>query len=163
MELARVAFLSGAVLTHAVVGYALVRALTPVDPRVGIVFGVAPDADFLFPATLEWPFVHRGLTHTPLFAVGIVLGAVAVSGDRRVGAAVSLALGSHILLDSLSPAGIDWLFPLRTSWSPGLPIHDVAATALLWTAALGLLAWRTDAFDANDGRWTVDFPGLADE
>lgn len=152
MELVRVAFLTGAFLTHALLGYALVRSFTAADPRLGIVFGLLPDADFLFPAALEWPFVHRGLTHTPLFVGCLVALVTALTRDRTVGAATALALGSHLLLDSLSPAGIDWLFPIRTNWSLGLPIHGVPATVLLWAGALGLLAWRTDALDGIDRR-----------
>lgn len=163
MELARVLYLSVAFLTHGLLGYALVRSLTEADPRLGIVFGLAPDADFLFPAALEWPLVHRGLTHTPLFAAAIVLGAAAFTRDRAVGLAVALAIGSHLLLDALSPAGIDWLFPLRTSWSPGVAIHGLAATAVLWTVALGLLARRTDAFEALYRRRTAGREGPAGE
>ncbi|MFC6767350.1 metal-dependent hydrolase [Natrinema soli] len=149
MELERGLFLAGAFATHAVVGYALVRGFTDADPRIGIVFGLLPDADFLFPAGWRWPFVHRGITHTPLFALAIIVGGYAVGrrwgrGDwrgRGLAAAVGLAIGSHLAIDSLSPKGIDWLFPLRTSWSPGLAVHSPAATALLWTASIGILAW----------------------
>ncbi|WP_254764140.1 metal-dependent hydrolase [Natrinema marinum] len=142
METGRILFLAGAFATHAVVGYALVYAFTDADPRLGLVFGLLPDADFLFPATLAWPFVHRGLTHTPLFALAVVAGVYAVGRDRDLAAAVALAIGSHLAIDSLSPKGIDWLFPLETSWSPGLPVHSPAATVVLWTAAIVLIAWR---------------------
>ncbi|MFB1062547.1 metal-dependent hydrolase [Natrinema sp. CBA1119] len=152
MELERGLFLAGAFATHAFVGYALVRGLTDEDPRIGLVFGLLPDADFLFPAGLEWPFVHRGITHTPLFALAIVIGGYAVGRrlnredwrGRGVAVAVGLAIGSHLAIDSLSPKGIDWLFPLRTSWSPGLAVHSPAATVVLWAASIGILAWGAD-------------------
>ncbi len=140
----RILFLAGAFATHAVVGYALVAGFTEADPRLGIVFGLLPDADFLFPSTLGWPFVHRGLTHTPLFALAIVAGAFAATRDRTLASGVALAIGSHLAIDSLSPKGIDWLFPLETSWSPGLAVHSPAATTLLWTAAIAILVWRAD-------------------
>ncbi|SEP99095.1 metal-dependent hydrolase [Natrinema salaciae] len=153
MEPTRFAFLAGAFATHAFVGYALVRGVTDADPRLGIVFGLLPDADFLFPAAWGWPFVHRGITHTPLFALALVAGCyavarsrrVAVARSRRVAVAIALAIGSHLAIDSLSPMGIDWLFPLETSWSPGLAVHGPVATALLWATSIGLLAWRRDA------------------
>ncbi len=147
MEIGRVLFLAGAFATHAFVGYALVSGLTDADPRIGLVFGLLPDADFLFPADWAWPFIHRGITHTPLFALAVVAGGYAVGRQRstpigrRVALAVGLALGSHLAIDSLSPKGIDFLFPLRTSWSPGLPVHSPTATVLLWTASLALLVW----------------------
>jgi len=49
-----------------------------------------------------------------------------------------LTIGSHLAIDSLSPKGIDWLFPLRTSWSPGLAVHSPAATVVLWAASIGI-------------------------
>lgn len=148
MELERGLFLAGAFATHAVVGYALVRGFTDADPRVGLVLGVAPDADFLFPVAWGWPLVHRGITHTPLFVLTLVAGAYVIVRDRTLGLAVALGLGSHLAIDSLSPMGIDWLFPLETTASPGLPVHGPLATALLWAGAIGVLAWRTDEFSS---------------
>lgn len=152
MEPERALFLASAFVTHAFVGYALVRGLTDADPRIGIVFGLLPDADYFFPAGLGWPFVHRGVTHTPLFALAVIVGAYAVDrrlrltdGRRRcLSVAVGLGIGSHLAIDSLSPTGIDWLFPLRTSWSPGLPVHGPTATLVLWTASIALLVWKAD-------------------
>jgi len=101
-------------------------------------------------ADWAWPFVHRGITHTPLFALAVVAGGYAVGRQqtstigRRVALAIGLALGSHLAIDSLSPKGIDVLFPLRTSWSPGLPVHSPTATVFLWTASIALLVWDTD-------------------
>ncbi len=144
MELGRILFLTGAFATHALVGYALVRGFTDADRRLGIVFGLLPDADFLFPAALGWPFVHRGITHTPLFALIVVVGCYAIVRERAVAAAVALAIGSHLAIDSLSPRGIEWLFPLRTDWSPGFAVHSPTATLLLWTASIALVLWRVD-------------------
>lgn len=152
METGRVLFLAWAFATHAVVGYALVRGFTDVDPRLGLCFGLVPDADFWFPLDWGWPFVHRGITHTPLFALAIVAGSDAISRDRSIGLAVGLAIGSHLAIDSLSPMGIDWLFPLETSASPGLSVHGPAATALPWTVSVGILAWRTDDLPSLSSR-----------
>ncbi|QFU82774.1 metal-dependent hydrolase [Natronorubrum aibiense] len=144
MEGVRILYLAGAFVTHAIVGYALVRAFTDADPWIGAVLGVCPDADFLFPAAWDWPLVHRGLTHTPLFALGIVAGVYAIRREREVPVAVGLAIGSHLVIDSFSPTGIAWLFPIETTWSPGLAVHGTSATVLLWALSLGVLAWRTD-------------------
>lgn len=150
MEAARIAFLAGAFATHAFVGYALVRGFTDADPRFGIVFGLLPDADFLFPAGWGWPFVHRGITHTPLFALAVVAGCYAASRDREVAVAVALAIASHLAIDSLSPMGIEPLFPLEIGWSPGLPVHGPAATVLLWAASITLLAGRTNVLSSGE-------------
>ncbi|MFC7009441.1 hypothetical protein [Halalkalicoccus salilacus] len=50
MAVERVLFLTIAVLTHGIVGYALVRAFTDVNPTGGFFLGILPDVDFLFPA-----------------------------------------------------------------------------------------------------------------
>lgn len=156
MESGRVLFLGVAFATHAAVGVALVRGFTHLEPRaglwMGIAFGLAPDVDFLFPASMGWPFVHRGLTHSPLFALTLVAGVYAVRRTRPAALAAGLAVGSHLLVDSLSPSGILWLFPLEATWSPGLDVHGAVATTLLWTFSLGVLALRTDDLDGISGR-----------
>ncbi|WP_339105641.1 metal-dependent hydrolase [Haloterrigena salinisoli] len=156
MDATRVLFLTGAFATHAVVGYALVRGFSDADPRLGVVLGLLPDADFLFPAAWGWPLVHRGLTHTPLFAVAVVAGAYAIRRDRTVALAVGLGIGSHLAIDSLSSKGIDWLFPFAATAGPGVPIHGPTATAALWTASIGLLAWRAEGSLAASVRGRSD-------
>ncbi|WP_226006672.1 metal-dependent hydrolase [Natrinema salinisoli] len=156
MEPGRVLFLIVAFATHAVVGLALVRGFTTVDPRtgtwLGVVFGLLPDADFFFPAAWGWPFVHRGITHSPLFALAVVTGVYGIRRTRATALAVGFAISSHLLIDSLSPMGIQWLYPIETTWSPGLDVHGATGTILLWSLSLGLLAWRTDDLD-EFGRW----------
>ncbi|QLK26527.1 metal-dependent hydrolase [Natrinema zhouii] len=152
MEAERALFLVGAFATHAVVGYALVRGFTDADPRLGIALGLFPDVDFWFPAAWGWPFVHRGLTHTPLFAAAIVFGAYVVRRNRSDALAAGLAIGSHLAIDSLSPMGIKWLFPLGTTTGLGVPVHGMVATLLWWTASIGVLLWRTDELPSNRHR-----------
>jgi inner membrane protein len=115
-----------ALLVYAPVGFVLLR----VDPTLAFV-GVAgvlalatlPDYD------LRVPFVkHRGITHTLLFtlAVSALLGAAGwqlgqgsyrpLGGPTRTalfGFGVGLlGLGSHLLADMLTPAGVAALWPL---------------------------------------------------
>lgn len=144
MEAGRILFLVGAFSTHAVVSYVLTRGFTDADPRIGVVFGILPDVDLCFPAEWSWPLVHRGITHTPLFALAVVIGTYAVSRNKATGRAAWLAVGSHLAIDSLSPKGIAWLFPLEITTGLGLAVHGPAATMLLWTVSVGILAWRTD-------------------
>lgn len=149
MDIGRVLFLTQAFATHAIVGYALVWGFTETDPRLGAIMGVFPDVDFCFPLEWGWPFVHRGITHTPLFALAIVLGVYTIRQERPVERAVGLAIGSHLMIDSLSPKGIDWLFPLKTAVSPNLPVHGPIATILFWTVAIGILMFRNNGSDRN--------------
>ncbi|MGQ3413122.1 metal-dependent hydrolase [Natrinema sp. LN54] len=160
MELGLVFFLTVAFATHALVGVALVRGFSDVGPRVGpwlgAVFGFVPDADFLFPAAWGWPFVHRGITHSPLFVLSVVGGVYALSRRRSFALAAGLATGSHLVIDSLSPMAIPWVFPLRATWTPGLDVHGVIATPLLWSVSLAIVARRTDDLDAVKQWWSRD-------
>lgn len=144
MDAGRALFLALAFTTHGIVGYALVARFTDADPKLGFVLALVPDVDFLFPVTWGVPFVHRGITHTLVFASTVVAVAYLSRSRREVTLASGLALGSHLLIDSLSPMGVPLLFPLEIVVSADLPIHGPAGTVVLWTVAIGLLAWRTD-------------------
>lgn len=149
MDAGRVFFLMGAFATHGIVGYALVQAFTDVDPRIGFVLALVPDVDFFFPAAWGGPFVHRGITHTVAFALAIIAVTFLSRASRKVALASGLAVGSHLLIDSLSPMGVPLLFPLEIIVSADLPVHGPAGTIVLWMIAIGLLTWRTDDIE----RW----------
>lgn len=133
----RLGFLALAIATHAVVGATLAYAVGS-RPLVGAVGGTFADVDLLFPATLGFPFVHRGLTHTPVVLVAAVLVCHALRGRK---AALGLGVGylSHLLLDTLTTKGILWFYPLSTvSIGGGFPVHAWIPTAVLWIGS-GLL------------------------
>lgn len=131
-----------AVLTHAFVGYALVQAFTDVNPTVGVIVGILPDIDFFFPAAWGTPFVHRGITHTLLFVGAVVAVATLFRSSKRLKLASGLAVVSHLVIDSGSPMGVQWLYPLDLRVSGDLPIHDPVGTLVLWTLSLGVLVWQ---------------------
>lgn len=150
MDAERALFLAVALLTHGLVGYALVRAFTDANPAVGFVLGIGPDADFLFPAAWGAPFVHRGITHTGVFVVAVVAATVLYSSfpsspsrlSSQLGPASGLAIGSHLVIDSCSPEGVSWLFPLGIRASGDLPVHGPTGTLVLWGFSIGVLVWR---------------------
>ena len=45
--------------------------------------------------------------------------------------------------------GVRLLFPLGIVVSADLPVHGLAGTIVLWTVAIGLLAWRTDDIECR--------------
>ncbi len=134
-----------------------------------------PDADVL-PAqllALKGPLSdHRGLTHTPLFAlaVGLLVALVAYLARRsararavRLGLLATLLVGSHGLLDGLTQGGrgILFLWPLSGArfhclWRPfpdipaGLALltrnglHQLGLEIVIFLPlALYALAWRS--------------------
>lgn len=132
-----------ALATHALIGYTL-GALLFDRPLAGTVGALAADADFLLPAGLGWPFVHRGITHTLPVAALAVAAALAV--DRRLGAAFGVGYVSHLVVDTTTPTGVPWLYPLTdTSFYLDLVTtgHSPLPTVGFWVGCLGLL-WYLD-------------------
>lgn len=151
-------FLAVAIGTHALVGYTLGAVLLDA-PRTGLLGGLAPDVDFLFPAALTWPLVHRGLTHSLLALVCLSILAAAWARQRplvgrrerrsaanldwRVAAALCVGYLSHLVIDATSPLGVPLAYPLAsTRASVPLGGHSPTATAALWTGCLVLLWYR---------------------
>ena len=139
-----------AVLTHAAVGFALTYALTDAPPWVGAAAGVAPDADlYLGPPVGPFPWVHRGIVHTPAFLACVVAAAYLLSRDRGVAAGVCVAWLSHLAIDTLTNTGIAWLYPFSSAFFAfDLNAHAPVQTAVLWLAA-GVLVVRARDPDAT--------------
>lgn len=136
-------YLLAAVATHAAVGYALAEALAGGRPLAGALGGVLPDVDLLFSPAWEYPFVHRGATHTLAFVMLVVAATAALDRDARTSSsavAVSAGLVSHLALDSLSPAGIAWLYPLADARvALGAPVHALPVDVALVVVAIAVV------------------------
>jgi inner membrane protein len=144
-----------AILTHGVVGYALVRILTDEPPTLGFLVGMLPDVDLYFGHFWRFPFVHRGVVHTPLFVLGCCAAVFVVTHERTVAVAVGLSALSHLVLDSFTDMGILWLYPLSTRYfAHDIELHGARNTILLWTLVGTVLAvdrWRNHHDSTEDG------------
>ena len=131
----RVGYLLVALATHALVGAVLASVVVDARPWVGAVAGLAPDLDFLFPLEWGFPFVHRGLTHSPAALVAVLLVGYGLKADDDRLAAVGVAYISHLVVDSLTPKGVLWLYPASTK-AVGFDLegHSPAVTLAIWTA-----------------------------
>ncbi len=113
-----------------------------------IALAMLPDVDVLFAGVLKECsplFDHRGLTHTPLFAVWVGLVAFGVSLRSlesraravRTGVMATLLVGSHCLLDAMAQDGRGMLFlwPLSMRRYHFLfrPIPDIPAGLQLFS------------------------------
>lgn len=170
----RTGHLGVALLVFAPIGYLLVTAGAPLAAlftgAVMLQLAMLPDVDHRLPVVS-----HRGVTHSLLFAaaVGAAFAAagtalVAVGGGGLVaellgldalgvgvvtfGFAVGfLAVGSHLLGDLLTPAGVNLFWPVPTEFSLyvtradntlanyGLFLFGVAAVGAVGALAFGLV------------------------
>jgi inner membrane protein len=128
-----------------VAGYVALAMLPDVDVLIGCLFKErGPLLD------------HRGLTHTPMFAlwVGLVVFAFCHrsmetrAGAARAGVVAALLVGSHCLLDAMAQDGRGmlflWPFSLHRYHFRFRPIPDIP-TGLLLFSRLGLRQLLTEA------------------
>lgn len=132
-------FIPIAIATHGVVGLAIGYAFD--RPVAGLFAGLVPDADFLLPTALGWPFVHRGISHAAVALVVLAIAA-AVLTDRRTLAALTAAYGSHLLIDITTPKGIPLVYPLldrRLYFDIGVQGHAPEVTLVFWLVGLATI------------------------
>jgi membrane-bound metal-dependent hydrolase YbcI (DUF457 family) len=95
--------------------------------------GIIVDLDYFL--DYGFPFMHRGIIHTPvILAVSVILIYLAT---KRTDVSLSFGLGflSHLFLDVINPTGILLLYPVATFYSLNLAYYD----SIL--ANLGIIAW----------------------
>lgn len=137
---------------HIIVGaaagrYAISRWSGPSRVAVAlllIVISIAPDLDLavlpVLGMTDSLTLGHRGATHSLLVAIGVaamfmLLARAARLPARRIGIGALVAIGSHAVLDSLTPGpGVAWLWPFTDMRFPTLPILPMAPLAHLLSA-----------------------------
>lgn len=96
-------------VTHLLFALALAYVLD-LPVVYAMIGGLLPDVDLLIAAWL--PITHRGIMHTPLF-MGFSAASLYLASNRRaVAAALGIGMLSHLYLDSLTPLGIKWLYPV---------------------------------------------------
>ena len=121
-----------------------------------IAISILPDIDLVLPTFGISDAVtlgHRGATHSLLFALiicGIVTSIAAVTQfpPRRAAIGAMLAIGTHWLLDTLSPGpGVALFWPFSTLRLPTFPILPIAPHDHLFSArGLTLLLAETLVF-----------------
>jgi len=140
------------IVSHGLAGLLVARAVAPSPGRAGVAAAVigalAPDVDAV--AKLWDPLAsistHRIPTHSLVGAVALALAAAGVAralGGRfwRLAGLAYLGLLTHVALDSFTPFGTAFLWPLDwRRWSVG-SLHATDPIVPLILLA-GLLPWR---------------------
>lgn len=129
-------------LTHLI--FALTLAYLLDLPVVyAMIAGIFPDTDLYM--DLVFPFVHRGILHTPVFILFAAVVLYLVTDRKEIAAAAGVGLFSHLFLDTITPMGIMWLYPLSaTYFSLNLVISAnlLANVLVLAYCVLLMAAWR---------------------
>jgi len=124
---------------------------------LGMVASILPDLDASF--HFMFPFVHRGIMHTPLFLLAGIIAIYALTGDRKSCFSFGLGYSSHLILDTFTYSGIMWFFPLEKSFS----LELVAANNFYGNLGIALVSvmivagwrWQTELIT-----WTKNLKGL---
>lgn len=123
---------------HLVLGYLAVDYLTPYPPRYGLVGGLIPDLDVALKLVeTTFPFVHRGITHTPAFLAVLILGMWMLGVSEATLHGVGIGGMLHLLVDTASGWGVMWFWPARTT-RVLLPLSLNARRTLLVLVAVSL-------------------------
>jgi len=114
-------------ITHAVGGY-VAAVIAGVDPLIAVAGALLPDLDYPFGS------LHRKIFHN----VWVLFATYFISGP-----ALAVGFFSHLLLDSLTPHGINWLWPIpapriRGPISTGTIFDYILAGVLLIFVAVGM-------------------------
>ena len=106
--------------THVAVGLATYVATTksfhPAELAVVAATSTLPDIDF--------HFGHRGVTHS-LFAL-VLLAYIVKTTYPALLIPVLIGYGSHLILDTLTPMGIPWLWPKNKRYK--IPLVQTGST-----------------------------------
>ncbi len=115
-------------------------------PRIPMAIGgVIPDLDLLL--QYGFPFVHRGIVHTPFFlAVCVVFLYLVV--DSSTTFAFGAGFLSHLLLDIITPSGIPLLYPLPVYYTLNLAAYNniFANLGIIAFSLAAILLYRSDGF-----------------
>lgn len=98
-----------------------------------LVGGIIADIDYVL--DYGFPFIHRGVIHTPLILlVSVVLIYLAT---KRTDVSLSFGIGflSHLFLDIITPTGIPLLYPLANFYSLNLVHYNNTL------ANIGMIVW----------------------
>ncbi len=115
-------------------------------PRLpAAIAGVIPDLDILLQD--EFPLMHRGIVHTPLFLlISIVL--IYLVADKPFAFAFGAGFLSHLLLDVITPSGILLLYPIPVFYTLNLaPYNNILANLGIIAVSVGaILLYRSEGF-----------------
>ncbi len=127
-------------ITHVIFAFAVGYTLK-LPAKIAAAAGLLVDADMIFFLTgPSYPLVHRGVLHTPLALALIMILAYFATRRKDVSFAIAAGFISHLLLDTLNPTGIFWLYPIPMNLSLGLVSYtDIPTNSAIIIFSLALV------------------------
>lgn len=126
---------------HAFVGYLVVSYFTDYNPLYGALGGFIPNLDLPFNVWPNvFPFVHRGILHTPLF-LGLLLIPLLLFDKKQLAIPFAIGYIFELVVDVFeSNDGIMWLYPFsKTHYA--IPIPHMNLWVIGATGVLGVLVY----------------------
>lgn len=111
---------------------------------VAMFASVLPDLDALF--SLGFPLSHRGVMHSFLAALVLAAGCYALLDDRDSMLSFLLGYESHLFLDTFTPYGVMWLYPVEAyvSWKMAYASSLSVNAAVIVFSMLVMYGWRME-------------------
>jgi inner membrane protein len=126
--------------------FALALAYVLRLPRVPTaIAGIIPDIDFVL--HYGFPFMHRGIIHTPLIMLTIMLALYAVTRNIPLTAGFGVGFLGHMLTDLITPTGIMFFYPWPYFMSFNLAYYDSVF------ANLGIITLSLSAILLYNSKW----------
>ncbi len=115
-------------------------------PRIPTaIAGIIPDLDFVL--DYGFPFMHRGIIHTPLLMLTAMLAIYAVTKNKPLIAAFGVGFLGHLLTDIITPTGVMFFYPWPYFMSFNLAFYDSVF------ANLGIIAMSLSAILLYNSKW----------
>ncbi len=111
---------------------------------MAMIGSIFPDLDLTFNFT--FPFVHRGILHTPLALIALSVLFYLITKNKGSTISFSLAYLTHLFLDTLTPMGILWLYPLKNYYSLNLVYSNnfIANFSIIVFSIFIFILWKYD-------------------
>ncbi len=110
-------------ITHGLFAIALSSVLMLDMPYI-LIGSLLPDIDFILGVE------HRGLTHSLLFLI-LISAIVYYKAGKREGISMMLGIASHLILDSITVAGVRLFYPLQMMYSFSLTLSSSSSVNFL--------------------------------
>ncbi len=126
--------------------FALALAYVLRLPRIPTaIAGIIPDLDFVL--NYGFPFMHRGIIHTPVIMLACMAGIFIFTRNKPLTAAFGVGFLGHLLTDIITPTGVMFFYPWPYFMSFNLAYYDSVF------ANLGIITLSLSTILVYNSKW----------